>query len=536
MDNISDNTLTDNEIKPEIKPELKKINPYILHRIQMQKNNVSHIPLKYSSNNYNIDKSDIVINLTTPSKPISNEEIVRKKQFEHLQSLEQMNQNHPLNKQVYKPDDISKPLGMIGLSNLGNTCYMSSVLQCLFNCSIFKDVICNSDIIKDLYPYVIPTVDESDKNNYSIILAKSQLTITFQMHKLINVIWSKSNQSKIVRPINFKNVFGNKIENFQSFEQQDSQEALLCILDSIHIELQKSVDIDYKIFSAEYLALFEKIENEKTSDIDCCLMENKYPDLWELLSLKRSIDKYNKKSYSCISNIFQNMISSTVECPDCNFHSYSFEPSIIITVPIPNERNIDINKVEEQLTELKHLSDENLEKIKKHLILLQCSNQIFQLSDCFTSLINKERLDDTNKWFCPNCNDKVNAIKKFNIWIPPKIMIIQLKRFIHNFSDQGYSAHKLNNKIEYPIDGFDITNYMSNCSKKFNKHVGNFIYDLISVTNHIGNMNSGHYFSFVKSIVDEKWYCADDDNITLINKEDIISSNAYLLFYKQREN
>jgi hypothetical protein len=158
------------------------------------------------------------------------------------------------------------------------------------------------------------------------------------------------------------------------------------------------------------------------------------------------------------------------------------------------------------------------------------------LEDCFANLVITEQLDNTNKWFCPHCNDKVNAYKKFNIWIPPKIMIIQLKRFIHNFSPQGYSAHKLNNTIEYPVTNFDITPYMSSCSKKVAGQVGNFTYDLIGVSNHIGNMNGGHYYSFIKSVTDGNWYCADDDSITLMNEEDIVSPNAYILFYKQCEN
>jgi ubiquitin carboxyl-terminal hydrolase 4/11/15 len=157
------------------------------------------------------------------------------------------------------------------------------------------------------------------------------------------------------------------------------------------------------------------------------------------------------------------------------------------------------------------------------------------LNDCFANLVTKEILDDTNKWFCPHCKEKVNASKKFNIWIPPKIMIIQIKRFIHNFSPNGYSAHKLNNKIEYPINDFDITPYVSICSKNINKNNNNFKYDLISVSNHIGNMNGGHYYSFVKSLIDGNWYCNDDDNVTLMKEEDLVTSNAYLLFYKQRE-
>lgn len=428
-------------------------------------------------------------------------------------------------------DNITIPNGIVGLSNLGNTCYMNSVLQCLNGVTYFRDYIINSDIIKDLYKNVSSVVKDVDKKNYSLILANSQLTITFQMYKLLNAIWL--NQTKSIRPISFKNIFGNKIKNFQNFEQQDAQEALICILNTIHEELQTVVDIDYKIFTQEYLNLFDKAEQENITNIECCKLEYKYPDFWELFSLKRAIDKYNKKSNSCVSNIFQNMISSTLECPECNFHTYSFDPSFVLSIPIPNERKINIGKIKEQLETIKHLPEDKIEQIKKHLIMSQCDTQIFRLEECFNNFINTEILDDKNKWFCPHCNMKVNASKKFSIWIPSKIMIIQLKRFIHNTTSTGYSAHKLNNKIEYPVNDFNITPYISNCSKRVNN--SNFVYDLISVINHVGNINGGHFYSFVKSITDNNWYCADDDNITKINNDVIVSANAYLLFYKQRE-
>jgi uncharacterized UBP type Zn finger protein len=62
--------------------------------------------------------------------------------------------------------------------------------------------------------------------------------------------------------------------------------------------------------------------------------------------------------------------------------------------------------------------------------------------------------------------------------------------------------------------------------------INNTKYKLISVINHIGNNSEyGHYTTFALSEYDDNWYCFDDKDVSLIFPEDIITSNAYFLFY-----
>ena len=78
----------------------------------------------------------------------------------------------------------------------------------------------------------------------------------------------------------------------------------------------------------------KQMEESKLSDIDCCKLETEVPNVWELFCLKKSLDSYNKKSYSFVTERFQNFMSSTLQCPDCNFHTYSFDPTYIPSNPI----------------------------------------------------------------------------------------------------------------------------------------------------------------------------------------------------------
>jgi len=61
-------------------------------------------------------------------------------------------------------------------------------------------------------------------------------------------------------------------------------------------------------------------------------------------------------------------------------------------------------------------------------------------------------------------------------------------------------------------------------------HVSFFRYSLYAVVNHIGSLEGGHYYSFIRPTRDE-WYKCDDHIITKVSREDALRSPGYLLFY-----
>eukprot|EP00800_Vazella_pourtalesii_P004852 TRINITY_DN1561_c0_g1_i13.p1 TRINITY_DN1561_c0_g1~~TRINITY_DN1561_c0_g1_i13.p1 ORF type:complete len:553 (+),score=134.80 TRINITY_DN1561_c0_g1_i13:1284-2942(+) len=61
------------------------------------------------------------------------------------------------------------------------------------------------------------------------------------------------------------------------------------------------------------------------------------------------------------------------------------------------------------------------------------------------------------------------------------------------------------------------------------------VYDLYAVGNHHGGMTGGHYTAFCKNSISKKWYMMDDNYVQEINEKKVLTSNAYLLFYKRRE-
>jgi ubiquitin C-terminal hydrolase len=158
----------------------------------------------------------------------------------------------------------------------------------------------------------------------------------------------------------------------------------------------------------------------------------------------------------------------------------------------------------------------------------------FTLDECFELFTKPEILDDDNKWNSPFSNTMVNAVKTTSIWEPPKILIIGLKRneikITYSGNTPNYTNSKKSNKISFEINNFNIKKYIHPLKK--NSYDNNqYIYNLQAINNHSGNVENGHYWSYCKNSIDNKWYNFNDDNVTPINEKNLITKNAYILFY-----
>lgn len=63
---------------------------------------------------------------------------------------------------------------------------------------------------------------------------------------------------------------------------------------------------------------------------------------------------------------------------------------------------------------------------------------------------------------------------------------------------------------------------------------GDIKYKLISVIEHLGNLNSGHFLAYKK--VDwskDKWVSMSDERVLFCPKEIVDKAEAYMLFYQQ---
>ena len=158
----------------------------------------------------------------------------------------------------------------------------------------------------------------------------------------------------------------------------------------------------------------------------------------------------------------------------------------------------------------------------------------FHLNKCIRNYFEPEILDDDNMWYSEYARAKVNATKFTKIWEMPEILIIHLKRFKQTMYG---TSEKITNNIIFPLTGLDLSEYYHKYNNSEKK-----IYDLFAINNHtnfskfgFNGISFGHYYSYCKNITNGKWYDYNDESVKEIDEEDLITADAYILFYKLRE-
>eukprot|EP00940_MAST-03C_sp_MAST-3C-sp2_P001941 g1941.t1 len=189
------------------------------------------------------------------------------------------------------------PRGLVGLKNLGNTCYMNSMLQCIAHCD----------------PLVKFTLEpgklKSGVNLSNVLGTGGEVAEAFW--QLITACWSA--KASIIAPRHFKRVFGNFNSKFAGTTQQDAMEMFNALMDNLHEDLNRITDKPST----------EPVEDEGRPDA---------------VVAKEAWERYQKRNSSVIVDQFFGQDKSQLWCPECSKDGKSrrkFDPRLAIQVTLP---------------------------------------------------------------------------------------------------------------------------------------------------------------------------------------------------------
>ncbi len=153
---------------------------------------------------------------------------------------------------------------------------------------------------------------------------------------------------------------------------------------------------------------------------------------------------------------------------------------------------------------------------------------VLSVSQCIEKYCQMEQLEESEMWYCNKCKDHVRAWKQFHLYRTPPILIVHLKRF--HYSASTHRRDKIDSFIDFPLVGLDLTTEVMHWTDDEKP-----LYDCYAVSNHYGGLGGGHYTAYALSD-DGTWCHYDDSRVsTNVDPKDVVSSAAYVLYYKRRD-
>ena len=185
--------------------------------------------------------------------------------------------------------------GISGLYNLGNTCFMNSIIQCLSN-------------TEDLTKYFLLDYYEQEMNLGNRLGSNGNLAESYS--KLIKLLWNNKN-NEAINPDFFIIQIMNKLNQYRSLNQQDAHEFLSLLLDSLHEDINR-------IINKPYIELKEQKENENDEEASY-----------------RWWKSHRLRDNSIISDLFYGQLKCNIKCLNCNRNSITYSPFMFLPLNLP---------------------------------------------------------------------------------------------------------------------------------------------------------------------------------------------------------
>ncbi|KAF9469585.1 hypothetical protein BDZ94DRAFT_1180796 [Collybia nuda] len=373
-----------------------------------------------------------------------------------------------------------------GFENFGNTCYANSVLQALYFCAPFRDLLLQSVDQSVVLappspapapapsppPPLVPVRRKPERKQSTAGTAADAAlppavapipadppTLLAALRSLFYYISSHPAERGTVAPRAFINKLKEVNTAFDSTMHQDAHEFLNYLLNKIVEDIREEI--------------------KEVND-----------DLSNSLTTTSTNSGKPLQDATIVHRLFEGVLTSETRCLTCETVSSRDESFLDLSIDI--EQNSSVTA-------------------------------------CLRQFSASEMLCQKNKFFCDACCDLQEAEKRMKVKKLPNVLALHLKRFKYQEDVQRYI--KLVYRVAFPfelrlfntVDGIDDADRL---------------YNLFAIVVHIGNgPHHGHYVSIIKTL--GSWLLFDDDNVTPVPENDITkyfgdspSGCAYVLYYQ----
>ena len=254
---------------------------------------------------------------------------------------------------------------LIGLNNIGATCYMNASLQCFSNS-------------KKLTEYFLKHYQKDPKN----IMAN-------EYYEVLKNLWNRDNNKNAYSPNSFKDVLSKENPLFAGIAANDSKDLINFLLERFHQELNVVSNLN-------------NINNDTNI--------NQPDQTNEQLMLKLFLDEFKEKFNSIISTLFYGILETKSQCQGCNVIKFNFQVYSFLEFPLEQVNQYFFNKG------------------KRPLLTAEGKNPDVDLYECFEYNGKIDLMTGENQMFCNQCNKLCNAYYSTILYSGSNYLIINLNR------------------------------------------------------------------------------------------------------------
>ncbi|CAK6949972.1 ubiquitin carboxyl-terminal hydrolase 44 [Scomber scombrus] len=417
--------------------------------------------------------------------------------------------------------------GVTGLRNLGNTCYMNSILQVLSHLLVFRECFMRLDLTQALELLASAVHGQlTGKTSSQFPLAQRRgfqassgsgaglsggasrgrsmeliqpkepsskhISLCHELHTLFQVMWS--GKWALVSPFAMLHSVWQLIPAFRGYAQQDAQEFLCELLDKVQHELEST---------GQYTTSAGVSQTQK---------------------------RLIKQVLSVVNTIFHGQLLSQVTCLACDHRSNTVEPFWDLSLEFPERYHSN--------------SRESAAQASCHL------------TEMLAKFTETEALEG-NIYACDQCNSArrrtsskplilTQAQKQLMVHKLPQVLRLHLKRFrwsgrnhrekigVHVSFDQLLNMEPYC-CMEPSPKGVPTCSSPSSPGSAGSPRPKHFLYELSAVVMHHGKgFGSGHYTAYCYNTGGGFWVHCNDSKMNVCSVEEVCRAQAYILFYTQR--
>ena len=278
-------------------------------------------------------------------------------------SLEQEQKDFEVQK---TKEELSKLPNLVGLQNIGATCYMNATLQALSNTN-------------SLTEYFI------DKSKF--IPNNSNKKMTSEYYKVLSNLWSETKKNGDYAPYDFKQALSEENTLFAGIQANDSKDLINFLLERFHIELN----------------------NPNPNNNDNNIVNVNQMD--EMQTLSAFISDYFNSNRSIITDSFYGILETKSKCGGCQCTKFNFQIFSFLEFPL------------EQVNTYMYQMGRRVNTINQ-----APKNPDIDLYECFEYYQKIDVMNGQNQMYCNICNGNRDTFYGTTIYSLPNYLIINLNR------------------------------------------------------------------------------------------------------------